>query len=434
MASAISYIEAMLRTLLILLAFSALGQAAEFLDRIVALVEDDVILESELERQVEAIERQLEAQGSSSPPRKALRRQVLERLILQSLQMQLAKRQGIQVDDEMLRQALLDLAQRNGMDLTTFRRAVENEGMDYTEFVENLRQELMLNRLRASQISSRIQVGEREIDHFLATEARPEAKAVEYRLGHILIATPEAASSKEVQQARQKAERLVAELQQGLDFQQAAIALSSGDHALKGGDLGWRKLEAIPSLFADLVPSMQKGEIRGPIQSPSGFHIIKLLDVKGKEEDVHTAVETHVRHILIQLNEVIDDAEAKKRLELLKQRLAQGEDFAALARAYSDDKSSSVKGGDLGWVTPEAVVPAFREAMDRLAPGEISDPVQTPFGWHLIQVLERKTYDDTDEYRRKRAKDILTQRKFEEEVELWLQKLRAESYVEILIE
>jgi peptidyl-prolyl cis-trans isomerase SurA len=423
----------MLRALLILLAFSALGQAAEFLDRIVAVVEDDVILESELERQVQAIERQLEAQGSSLP-RSSLRRQVLERLILQSLQIQLAKRQGIQVDDEMLRQALLDLAQRNGMDLTTFRRAVENEGMDYTEFVENLRQELMLNRLRASQISARIQVSDREIDHFLATEARPEAQAVEYRLGHILIAIPAAASPKEVQQARQKAERLVAELQQGLDFQQAAIALSAGDQALKGGDLGWRKLEAIPSLFADLVPSMQKGEIRGPIQSPSGFHIIKLLDVKGKEADLHTAVETHVRHILLQPNEVIDDAEAQKRLKLLKQKLAQGEDFAALARAYSDDKSSSVKGGDLGWVTPEAVVPAFREAMDRLAPGEISDPVQTPFGWHLIQVLERKTYDDTAEYRRKRAKDLLTQRKFEEEVELWLQKLRAESYVEILLD
>ena len=423
----------MLRALLILLAFSALGQAAEFLDRIVAVVEDDVILESELERQVQAIERQLEAQGSSLP-RSSLRRQVLERLILQSLQIQLAKRQGIQVDDEMLRQALLDLAQRNGMDLTTFRRAVENEGMDYTEFVENLRQELMLNRLRASQISARIQVSDREIDHFLATEARPEAQAVEYRLGHILIAIPAAASPKEVQQARQKAERLVAELQQGLDFQQAAIALSAGDQALKGGDLGWRKLEAIPSLFADLVPFMQKGEIRGPIQSPSGFHIIKLLDVKGKEADLHTAVETHVRHILLQPNEVIDDAEAQKRLKLLKQKLAQGEDFAALARAYSDDKSSSVKGGDLGWVTPEAVVPAFREAMDRLAPGEISDPVQTPFGWHLIQVLERKTYDDTAEYRRKRAKDLLTQRKFEEEVELWLQKLRAESYVEILLD
>lgn len=418
-------------SILLLLAWTGLVPAVEFLDRIVAVVEDDVILESELERHLQAIERQFEAKGSALPPRKILRRQVLEQMILQSLQRQLAQQQGIQVDDETLRQALLELAQRNGMDLDTFRRAVENEGMDYAEFVENLRQELMLNRLRASQVNARIQVSEKEVEHFLETEAHPDAaRAVEYRLGHILIATPEAASPQQVQQARQKAEQLVVELQQGLDFHQAAITLSDGAQALQGGDLGWRKLEAIPSLFADLVPRMQKGDIRGPIRSPSGFHIIKLLDVKGKD-DQHLVVETHVRHILIQTNEVIDDAEAKKRLNLIKQQLAQGEDFASLAQAYSDDKNSAVKGGDLGWVTPEAVVPAFREAMDQLKEGEISEPVQTPFGWHLIQVLERKTRDDTGEYRQRRAKEILTQRKFEEETELWLQKLRAESYVEV---
>ncbi len=418
-------------SILLLLAWTGLVPAVEFLDRIVAVVEDDVILESELERRLQAIERQFEASGSALPPRKILRRQVLEQMILQSLQRQLAQQQGIQVDDETLRQALLELAQRNGMDLDTFRRAVENEGMDYAEFVENLRQELMLNRLRASQVNARIQVSEKEVEHFLETEAHPDAaRAAEYRLGHILIATPEAASPQQVQQAKQKAEQLVVELQQGLDFHQAAITLSDGAQALQGGDLGWRKLEAIPSLFADLVPRMQKGDIRGPIRSPSGFHIIKLLDVKGKD-DQHLVVETHVRHILIQTNEVIDDTEAKKRLNLIKQRLAQGEDFASLAQAYSDDKSSAVKGGDLGWVTPEAVVPAFREAMDQLKEGEISEPVQTPFGWHLIQVLERKTRDDTGEYRQRRAKEILTQRKFEEETELWLQKLRAESYVEV---
>nr|BAL54087.1 peptidyl-prolyl cis-trans isomerase SurA [uncultured Gammaproteobacteria bacterium] len=404
--------------------------AAELLDRIVAVVEDDVILASELEQQLEVIERQLQAGNSPLPERRALRRQVLERMILRSLQLQLAKQQGIQVDDETLRQALLDLAQRNGMDLETFRRAVENEGMDYAQFVENLREELMLGRLRASQVNARIQVSEREVEHFLETEAQTDSAATEYRLGHILIATPEAASPQRIQQAQQKAERLVAELRQGLDFHQAAVTLSDGAQAMQGGDLGWRKLEAIPSLFADLVPRMQKGEIQGPIRSPSGFHIIKLLDVKGKD-DSHQVTETHVRHILIQPNEVIDDAEAKRRLRLLKQRLAQGEDFATLAQNYSDDKASSVKGGDLGWITPEAVVPAFREAMDRLKEGEISEPVQTPFGWHLIQVLGRKTRNDTAEYRRKRAKDILTQRKFEEETELWLQKLRAESYVEV---
>lgn len=424
----------MIKTLFfsLFLVWVSLPQAEEFLDRIVAVVEDDVILASELEGELSAIERQITQNNSPLPERTVLRRQVLERMILRSLQLQLAQRQGIQVDDETLREALLDLAQRNGMDLATFRQAIENEGMDYAQFVENLRQEIMLNRLRASQVNARIQVSEREIEHFLETETLPNpAQTKEYHLGHILIAVPEAAPPQRVQQAQQKAERLLAELRQGLDFRQAAITLSDGAQALQGGDLGWRKLEAIPSLFADLVPTMRPGEIQGPIRSPSGFHIIKLIEVRGEEGEEHAISETRVRHILIRTNEVVDDAEARRRLALIKQKLAQGEEFAALAQAYSDDKASAVKGGELGWVTPEAVVPAFRAAMDRLQEGEISDPVQTPFGWHLIQVLERKRRDDTIEYRKKRAKEVLTQRKLEEETELWLRRLRAESYVEV---
>ncbi len=406
------------------------GVHAEPLDRIVAVAEDDVILESELERQVDAIVRRFRAQGAPLPPLSILRRQVLERMILRSLQLQLAKKAGIEVDDETLRQALLDLAHRNGMDLDAFRQAVEAQGMDYAAFVDNLREELVLKRLRASQVDSRIQVSEREITHFLETEAQSDPRqASEYRLGHILIATPEAASPTVIQKAREKAERLVAELRQGLDFHQAAIAMSDGAQALKGGDLGWRKLDQIPTLFAERVPKMRKGEIAGPIRSPSGFHIIKLLDRKGGEK--HIVVETHVRHILIKPNEIIDDAEARRRLNLIRQRLEAGEDFAALAQAYSDDTASAVKGGDLGWITADAVVPPFAKAMNRLKKGEISEPVQTPFGWHLIQVLDRKQRDDTPEYRKKRAREILTRRKIEEETELWLRKLRDEAYVEI---
>lgn len=404
--------------------------ATEYLDRIVAVVEDDVILESELQNQVKAIERQLEAGGAQLPPPSVIRRQMLERMILHSLQLQLAKKTGIQVDDETLRQALLELAQRNQMDLETFRRAVENQGMSYDQFVDNLREEIMLNRLRASQVNSQIQVSEREIAHFLETEVQGDpAQAAEYRLGHILIATSEAASPAEVQKAQRKAERIVTELNQGLDFHQTAIGLSDGAQALKGGDLGWRKLDAIPTLFVEIVPHMQKGEIQGPIRSPSGFHIIKLLDVKGTEK--HIVNESQVRHILIKTNELVDDSEALRRLGLLKQRIENGEDFAALAQAYSDDSASAVKGGDLGWITPDVLVPAFAEAMNKLQRGEISDPVQTPFGWHIIQVLDRKSRDDTLEYRRKRAKEILTRRKMEEETELWLRKLRDEAYVEI---
>ncbi|BCX88727.1 peptidyl-prolyl cis-trans isomerase SurA [Methylomarinovum tepidoasis] len=403
---------------------------AEPLDRIVAVAEDDVILESELERQTGAIARQLRTQGAPLPPPSILRRQVLERMILRSLQLQLARKAGIEVDDETLRQALLDLAHRNGMNLDAFRQAVESEGMDYAAFVDHLREELVLKRLRASQVDANVQVSEREITHFLETEAQSDPlQATEYRLGHILIATPEATSPEVIQKAREKAERLVAELRQGLDFHQAAITLSDGAQALKGGDLGWRKLDQIPTLFADLVPKMQKGEIAGPIRSPSGFHVIKLLDLKGGEK--HLIIESHVRHILIKPNEIVDDAEARRRLNLIRQRIEAGEDFAALAQAYSDDTASAVKGGDLGWITADAVVPPFAEAMNRLKKGEISEPVQTPFGWHIIQVLERKQRDDTPEYRKKRAREILTRRKIEEETELWLRKLRDESYVEI---
>ncbi len=407
--------------------------AAQPLDRIVAVAEDDVILASELERQVDAIASQFQANGAPLPPRPILRRQVLERMILQRLQLQLAERNGIEVDDETLRQALLELARRNHMDLEGFRRAIEEQGMDYARFVENLRQELMLNRLRNSQVDAKIQVSEREVTHFLETEAQSDPEqAREYRLGHILIATPEAASPQTVQKAQRKAERIAAELRQGLDFRQTAIAVSDGAQALEGGDLGWRKLDRIPTLFVDIVPKMKKGEVRGPIHSPSGFHIIKLLDVRGG--DKHIVLETHVRHILIKTNEVIDDAEAKRRLNILKRRIESGEDFAALAQAFSDDPASAVKGGDLGWITADAVVPAFAQAMNHLEPGEISDPVQTPFGWHIIQVLERKSRDDTPEYRRKRAREILTRRKIEEETELWLRRLRNEAYVEILLD
>ena len=400
------------------------------LDRVVAVVEDDVILASELRDQVKAITDQLSARGSRLPPPYILQRQILERMILHSLQLQLAKKSGIQVDDETLRQALLDLAGRNNMDLETFRHAVEQQGMNYDRFVENLREEIMLNRLRANMVQSQVEVSEREITHFLETEAQMDpSQAVEYHLGHILISTPEAASPETVQKARRKAEQVVAELQQGQDFHQTAIAVSDGAQALKGGDLGWRKLDAIPTLFVEVVTHMEKGEVRGPIRSPSGFHIIKLLDRKGAEK--HIVTETHVRHILIKTNELVDDEEAKHRLELIKQRIDQGGDFAALAEAYSDDTVSAVKGGDLGWISPEVVVPAFAAAMENLRPGEISQPVQTPFGWHIIQVLERKNRDDTLEFRKKQAKENLIRRKTEEETELWLRKLRQESYVEI---
>ncbi|WP_133717528.1 peptidylprolyl isomerase [Methylocaldum gracile] len=400
------------------------------IDRIVAVVEDGVILESELRQKVESIKASLLQNNTQLPPDEILTRQVLERLIVDKIQVHLAEKAGIRVDDETLRQAVQQIAQRNNMSLEEFRRSLRQEGIDYAAFIEQIRNEITVGRLRSSQVNSQIKVSDHEVQHYLETHGKSDVnRDSEYLLGHILIATPQAASPSEVQKAKEKAERLVDELRQGLDFKQAALSSSDSPQALSGGDLGWRKLSQVPSLFADLVPAMKEGGIEGPIRSPSGFHIIKLLGVKGGEDERMT--KTHVRHILIKPNEVLSDEEAKQKLLNLKTRIEGGEDFATLARGHSDDKGSAIKGGDLGFVQPGALVPPFEEAMNRLAVNQLSDPVQTQFGWHLLQVLERQESSDTDELLKNKAREEIFKRKAEEETELWLRRIRDEAYVEI---
>lgn len=426
--------------MLITLWFYALSSTSAFaqaeyqpLDRIVAVVEDGVILASELNQKVDAIIKQLASQNTPLPPERVIRRQVLERMIIDMLQLQLANKSGIQVDDETLRQSIVQLAQQNNMSLEEFRLALRDEGISYANFIEDMRKEIIINRLRVNQINSQIKISDREIEHYLETQGKlSQEQNTEYRLGHILIATPEAASPTQVQKARQKAERIVTEIHNGLDFKQVALSVSDGAQALQGGDLGWRKLGQLPTLFVDLVAQMQEGEVQGPIRSPSGFHIIKLLSVKGAGK--HLITQTHARHILIKTDELVNDEDARKRLLDLKQRIEKGEDFAALARAYSDDKASAVKGGDLGWVSPGALVPPFEQTMNRLAVNEISDPLQTQFGWHIIQVLGRQERDNTLEYQKQQAQEEIAKRRIEEETELWLRRLRDEAYVEIRLD
>lgn len=409
-----------------------LRATAELLDRIVAVVEDDVILDSELRREVAQIAQRITDSNMALPPEFVLRRQVLEKLILEKLQRQLAERSGIQITEEILNNYLLDIARRNNMNLREFKRELERQGIGFQEFSENIRNEIIINQLRAKEIGSRIKVTDREIDHFLEANKSGQGN-VEYRLGHILIAVPEAASSSTIQRAKAKADETVQALRQGQDFAQTAMRLSDSGQALKGGDLGWRTLAQIPTLFADTVKAMRQGEVSEPIRSPSGFHIIKLLDVKGGGmTDSHWVTQTQVRHILIKPNDLIDDEEARRRLLALRTRILNGEDFAALARAHSDDKASALKGGMLDWVSPGALVPAFEEAMNQLAINELSQPVQTMFGWHLIQVLGRERRDNSASYQREHAAEEIRKRKIEEETELWLRRLRDESYVEIL--
>lgn len=402
---------------------------AEVLDKIVAVVEDDVILEHELMNEVAVIAQKIQAGNTAMPPEYVLKKQVLEKMIIQRLQQNLAEKAGITLSEDMLNNSATDIAQRNNMTLEQFKEELQKQSISYKSFLDNMKNEIVINQLRGREIADRIKVTDREIEHFVETEDKAGEGIGEYHVGHILIAVKEGASADVIKKALIKANSLVSDLRSGADFTKTAMSVSDDDNALKGGDLGWRNKNDLPTLFVDVVSKMGAGDVSEPIRSPSGFHIIKILEVKGVGAQMIT--KSKVRHILIKTNELIDDAEAQKRLLSLKQRIADGDDFAALARAHSDDKGSALKGGLLDWVGPDDLVKPFQLAMEKLAINEISDPVQTQFGWHLIQVLERENKDNTSDFKKNQIRDIIRKRKIEEETELWLRRLRDESYVEI---
>jgi peptidyl-prolyl cis-trans isomerase SurA len=402
--------------------------AATSLDRIVAVVNEEIILESELAQMIHTVEAQLGAREAPLPPDDMLEKQVLERLIMQHLQLQLADRTGIRVGDETLNQALQHIAENNKLTLSQFRDVLEKDGFDFPAFRESIRKEIIVSQLHKREIDDHVTVSEAEIDNFLTTQKKQGNQDVQYHLAHILVAIPEAASPEEIQAAKARAEQILHQLQQEADFQKVAIAYSDGQQALEGGDLGWRKMGQLPTLFVDVVPKLQVGEVSPLIRSPSGFHIVKLVDRRGEEEQVIT--QTHARHILIRADELTSDQDIQLRLSQLRQRVLQGEDFSKLARAHSDDKASAIKGGDLGWVSPGQMIPRFEEVMLSLDPAEISKPFKTQFGWHVIQVLERRKQNMTEEFNRSKAQMEIRQRKIEEDLENWLRQLRDEAYVE----
>ncbi|MGZ5044113.1 MAG: peptidylprolyl isomerase [Methylobacter sp.] len=423
----------MKRTIVILLLcnllFGSFLASAEVLDTIIAVVEDDVILERELQKEVAAIEQRIQQSNATVPPIYVLRKQVLEKMIVDKLQRQLAEKAGINVNEEMLNNSAADIARRNNMDLDQFRAELESQGISYQSFLDNIRNEIIINQLRGREIGGRIKVTDREVEHYMETQDKIGEESTQYHLGHILIAVKEGASSTEIQKAMSKADDLVTKLRNGQDFTQTAISDSDDANALKGGDLGWRTMSAMPTLFVSVIAQMKQGDVSDPIRSPSGFHIIKMLELKGT--DNHMIVKTKVRHILIKTNELVDDAEARKRLFALKTRIADGDDFAALARAHSDDKGSALKGGSLDWVGPGDLVKPFEDAMTKLGINEVSEPVQTQFGWHIIQVLGRENKDDSSEFKKNLVREAIRKRKIEEETELWIRRLRDEAFVEI---
>lgn len=415
---------------LILTIVAAMAQAEPVeLDRIVAIVNNEAITASELTQELKAVKLQLREQNARLPAEDILRGQVLQKLILTHLQLQLAKSNNIVVDDDTLNRAIQRIAEQNKMSLAEFRTVLEKDNYEFGKFREDIRAEIIMNRLRQRQVDNRINISEDEVDQFLLEQRKNGKADDEYHIAHILIAVPESARPEDIRNAKDKAQSLLDQLRSGADFSQLAIGASSGQQALSGGDLGWRKSGQLPTVFANIVPGMKKGAVSDLIRSPSGFHIIKLLDQRSSQQ--HIVTQTHARHILIRTNELIGDTQAQERLQQIKQRLIGGDSFADLARTHSDDKASAAKGGDLGWSSPGQMVPAFEAMMDKLKPGEISEPFESNFGWHIVEVLERRTHDDTAEFQRNNARKQLIDRKVTEEQELWLRRLRDEAYIDI---
>jgi peptidyl-prolyl cis-trans isomerase SurA len=398
------------------------------LDRIVAVVNEDVIMQSELEAKVHTIRQQLQQQGSQLPPESVLERQVLDKLVQNRIQLQIAEKTGIKVNDEALNRTISNIASENKVSLTQFRDILEQDGYNYEQFREDIRNEIALSQLRRRQVENRIVVTEKEIDNFLANQEHQGSIQTEVLISHILLALPAEATADEVEQVRLVASKVQKDLLAGADFAETAKSVSDGGNAENGGDLGWRKMEEIPSLFADYIPDMKKGDISELIQSPSGFHIITIKDIKSDEE--HIVQQTRARHILIKEDELTTRKQAREKAKQLKTRIENGDDFGLLAKGNSDDPGSAINGGDLGWTTPGSLVPEFQKVMDNLEPGKVSKVFKTDYGWHILEVLERRNFDNSESLKRGKARAIIRERKLEESMQNWTRQIRDEAYVE----
>jgi peptidyl-prolyl cis-trans isomerase SurA len=418
------------------LAAPALAQRVQPVDRIVAIVDKDVVTMTELQARVAAAERELRRQGTALPDRTVLEQQVLEQLILQKAQLRLAKNTGIQIDDVQLDRAIARIAESNKLSVPEFRRRLEADGIAYEPFREEVREQILLARVREREVDNKIQVSESEIDLFLEENKVTTTERTEYEVAHILVRVPEQANPDQVAAARARVDKVRAEAVDGADFAKLAASYSDGPNALKGGALGWRSAERLPGLFATALKDMKPGEVSAVLRSPAGFHLLKLVDRRdaGGVVGAPQVTQTHARHILIKTNEAVSEDDARRRLLDLRERITRGgADFAELARLHSED-GSAARGGDLGWLYPGDTVPDFERAMDALKPGELSQPVQTPFGWHLIEVLDRRKADMSADRLRLRARQVLRERKSEEAYQEWLRQLRDQTYVELRLE
>jgi len=402
------------------------------IDRIVAVVDQVVITENELIDRIQTVRSQLEKQGGNIPPMDVLQKQILERLINDRLLLQYAAQTGVRVDDTQLDKTVERIAEQNQLSVPEFRAALEQEGISYRKFREDIRNEIIIARLREREVENRVNVTEAEIDNYLTTQSARGDIQDEFEISHILIRTPEEGAPEELQKLREKAEQALKQLQNGVNFAEVSASFSDAPNALEGGSLGWKTSTQIPELFNEALKPLQPGDLSPILRSPNGFHILKMTDRRGGTSPL-VVEQTKLRHILIKLSEIVSESDAQQRMIMIKERLDNSGDFAELARQYSEDASAN-SGGDLGWVNPGDTVPQFEQAMNLLAPGEISEPVRTPFGYHIIQVLERRKQDMTQEAARFKARQEIRARKAEEAYADWVRELRDRAYVELHLE
>ena len=412
--------------------FNALAAEVIKLDRIVAIVDQTVITEQELESRIRTVTAQFKKQGTDLPEESVLRKQILERLISDALQLQYAAQTGLKIDDNQLDKTIERIADQNQMTLTEFGEALAKDGISMRKFRSDIRNEITIARLREREVDGRVNVTESEIDNYLTTQASRNESQDEFEISHILIRTPEEGATEDIQKAKAKIDNAVKQLSSGVNFSKVSASVSDAPNALEGGNLGWKRGAQMPALFLDALNAMQVGDISPVLRSPSGFHILKLTNKRGGSS-LLVIEQTHARHILIKLSEVMNEKDGKAKMDNIKERLDNGEKFEVLARQFSEDSTAS-NSGDLGWVNPGDTVPQFEKAMNDLKDGQISDPVRTQFGWHVIQVLERRKQDMSKEAARLKARQEIRARKADEAYQDWIQELRDRAYVELKLE
>lgn len=409
------------------------AQTIEPLDTVVAVVGDDVITQSELDKEVSYIKIQLQRTGTPLPSNAEIEKQVLDRMIDQKLELQMAAKLDITIDDATLDKAINNIATKNQMNIDSLKQTLQKDHVNYDFYKNQVREQLLIQQLLQREVAPRIYISKQDVDNILNSKGYEQAhEALQYNIEDILIALPDEPTSEELAAANKKAAEIVRKLKAGANFQQLAVAQSNGEEALQGGALGWRTPEELPQVFVNAVRGLNAGDVSEPLRTGNGVHVLRLAGVKNNEEK-HIVQETEVRHILLKTDAVNNDETVRKELLNLKSQMNSGVGFAPLAEKYSQDPASAIKGGDLGWVKPGDLVLPFEKAMNALAINQISDPVKTEYGWHLIQVLGRRDKDDTQEYKQMQVRRMLFETRMNEKTQDWLRRMRQSTYIKIYL-